>query len=176
MSASPGRVRMVSGASAAQVPIAKPPAPLPELPPPPQSSPVFEWNWWTREARNGWAGSLLLHLLFLTILACWYFVPVERRPVVFDSRLAGSLHGVPEGEMLTGGLNTPLPMPTAPLAQAEAGLESPALSQLELTSLEPELHFQANTKPSAGGGELNANPVQGTATASGWPGSAKGAS
>jgi len=161
MSASPSRLRVASEASVAQVPIAKPPVRLPIPPLLDPSSPVFEWKWWTPEARNGWAGSLALHLAFLTILACWYFAPVSRGPVVFDSRLAGSLHGIPEGEMLTGGLNTPLPMPTAPLADAETGLESPALAPLELTALEPELRFRATTKPSGGGGQLNANPGAG---------------
>ncbi len=158
MSAGRSQVRVASGASAAQVPIAKPPLRLPGPPHLSPSSSIFEWKWWTPEARNGWAGSLALHLTFLTTLACWYFVPEAQGPVVFDSRLAGSLHGVPEGEMLTGGLNTPLPMPTAPLAEAEIGLESPALSQLELTSLEPELRFRATTKPSAGGGQPNDQP------------------
>jgi hypothetical protein len=161
MSASPTQARMTSGANAASVPVAKPPVRLPAAPPVPVASPVFEWKWWTPGARNGWAGSLALHLTFLTFLAFWIFVPSKRGPIEFDSRLAGSLHGVPEGEMLTGGLNTPLPMPTSPLGEAEIGLESPALAQLELTSLEPELRFRSTTKPSGGGGELNTNPGAG---------------
>jgi hypothetical protein len=106
---------------------------------------------------------LALHLAFLTMLALWVFVPTRRSPIEFDSRLAGSLHGVPEGELLTGGLNTPMPMPTSPLADAELErtLTSPVLSQLELTSLEPEMHSRTNTKPSAGGGQLNSNPGAG---------------
>jgi len=161
MSASPRQVRAASGASAAKAPVAKPPVrPVVASPFAPESS-VFQWNWWTPEARSGWAGSLVLHLAFLTILACWYFAPSTRGPVVFDSRLAGSPNGVPEGEMLKGGLNTPLAMPTSPLGEAEVGLESPAISQLELTALEPELRFRGTTKPSGAGGQLNTNPGAG---------------
>jgi hypothetical protein len=100
-------------------------------------------------------------VVFLLILASWYFAPSMKGPRVFDSRLAGSLRGVPEGEMLTGGLNTPLPMPAAPLAEAEAGLSAPTLSQLELTSLEPELRFRDASTASAGGGQINSNPGAG---------------
>ena len=42
------------------------------------------------------------------------FRAAVERPAAFDSRLAGSPNGVPEGELLTGGLNTPLPMPPRP--------------------------------------------------------------
>jgi len=161
MSASSSQLRVATGTSATRVPVARPPERSSAAPALAGTSAAGEWNWWTPESLKGWAGSLAFHLAFLTILACWYFVPSARGPVEFDSRLAGSLHGVPEGEMLTGGLNTPLPMPTAPLAEAESGLESPALSQLELTPLEPELRFRAATKPSGGGGQLNANPGAG---------------
>ena len=41
-------------------------------------------------------------------------MPPLRRPIHFDSRLAGSPKGVPEGLTLTGGMNTPLAMPDAP--------------------------------------------------------------
>ena len=58
---------------------------------------------------------MTLHAVLLVVLACWYFAPRSNGPITFDSRLAGSPKGVPEGEMLTGGLNTPLPMPAAPL-------------------------------------------------------------
>ena len=68
---------------------------------------------------KGWAGSVALHVLLLLVLAFWYFSPPLNKVVTFDSRLAGSPNGVAEGEMLTGGLNTPLPMPAAPLADNE---------------------------------------------------------
>lgn len=161
MSAGPSRIRIARGNSRSEVPIAKPPPLPPVVPPIDAPGLAFEWKWWTPGARNGWAGSLGLHLLLLTTLALWVFVPTQRRPIEFDSRLAGSPNGVPEGEMLTGGLNTPMPMPTAPQAEAEVGLESPTLAQLELTSLEPELRFRSNTKPSGGGGQLNNNPGAG---------------
>ena len=60
------------------------------------------------------------------ILACWYFSPPLNKVVTFDSRLAGSPNGVAEGEMFTGGLNTPLPMPAAPLADNELAADSPS--------------------------------------------------
>ncbi len=161
MSVGPSRIRVARGASGSDVPIAKPPPPPAVVPRIGAADPVFTWKWWTPGARNGWVGSLALHLAFLTMLALWVFVPSKRSPIEFDSRLAGSLNGVPEGEMLTGGLNTPLPMPTAPLGEAEVGLESPALTQLELTPLEPELRFRSTTKPSGGGGKLNNNPGAG---------------
>ena len=45
--------------------------------------------------------------------------------------------------MLAGGLNTPLPMPAAPLVEAGLAVDSPSLAQLELTALEPEVRFRA---------------------------------
>jgi hypothetical protein len=98
----------------------------------------------------------------LIILACWYFAPHAKGPVTFDSRLAGSPHGVAEGEMLTGGLNTPLPMPAAPMAdETTLAIESPSLAQLELASLEPEIRFRTAKNPSGGGGQPNDNPGAG---------------
>ena len=139
MSASPSQSRAIRTAGASPVPVARPPdrsqavmAPVvPEAPP--------EWDWWTPEAMKGWAGSVALHILLLLVLAFWYFSPPLHSMVTFDSRLAGSLHGVPEGEMFTGGLNTPLPMPVAPLADNELAAASPSLAQLELTPLEPNV-------------------------------------
>jgi hypothetical protein len=110
---------------------------------------------------KGWAGSVALHVLLLLVLACWYFSPPLHKIVTFDSRLAGSLNGVPEGEMLTGGLNTPLPMPVAPLADNELAAASPSLAQLELTPLEPNVMARGAKTPSGGGGQANDNPGAG---------------
>jgi hypothetical protein len=120
-----------------------------------------EPEWWTPEAMKGWAGSVALHSLLLFILACWYFAPRTKTPVTFDSRLAGSRNGVAEGEMLTGGLNTPLPMPAAPLAEAGLAVDSPYLAQLELAPLEPEVRFRAAKNASGGAGKPNDNPGAG---------------
>ena len=120
-----------------------------------------EPKWWTPEARKGWAGSLTLHALLLLILACWYFAPRIRGPIIFDSRLAGSPHGVDEGEMLTGGLNTPLAMPAAPLADNVLGVDSPALAQLNFAPLEPEARLRTAKNPSGAGGKVNNNPGAG---------------
>ena len=92
-----------------------PPRTTPSLARPLEPRPSFlDWEYWTPEARKGWAGSLAAHALLLVVLGCWYFAPRLDGPATFDSRLAGSPNGVSEGDQLTGGLNTPLPMPAAP--------------------------------------------------------------
>jgi hypothetical protein len=162
MSASPSRLRSASTSRGLQVPIARPPAPAATIVPDGDSDSPIEPEWWTPEALKSWAGSMTLHAVLLLILACWYFAPRSNGPITFDSRLAGSPHGVPEGEMLTGGLNTPLAMPAAPLAEYERSmLDSPALSQLELAPLEPEVRFRTAKNPSGGGGKPNDNPGAG---------------
>jgi hypothetical protein len=123
--------------------------------------PPFEWDWWTPEAMKGWAGSVALHILLLLVLAFWYFSPPLQRLVTFDSRLAGSPNGVPEGEMFTGGLNTPLPVPVAPLADNALAADSPSLAQLEFTPLELNLRSRVAKNPSGGGGQPNDNPGAG---------------
>jgi hypothetical protein len=122
---------------------------------------LLDWKWWTPEARKGWAGSLAAHCFLLVVLACWYFAPPLNGPAAFDSRLAGSPNGVPEGEMLTGGLNTPLPMPPAPQIETEMALTSPSLAQLEFKTLELETRSLGAKTPSGGGGEPNKNPGAG---------------
>jgi hypothetical protein len=117
--------------------------------------------WWTPDALKGWACSVTLHVSVLVVLAFCYLAPLARGPIAFDSRLAGSPHGVPEGELLTGGLNTPLPIPAAPLAETALTVEMPALAQLDRVSPEPELRVRAGRNPSGGGGEPNDNPGAG---------------
>jgi hypothetical protein len=77
----------------------------------------------------------------------------------FDSRLAGSPHGVPEGLTLTGGMNTPLPMPELAGDQLDSAEES--LLELNTSPIEPTLSLRAGGKPSAGGGVRNDNPGSG---------------
>ena len=160
MSASPSPVRTVRNPSGATVPIAGPPPEpaatdaIPEIPP-------GQVPWWTPEAIKGWAGSVSLHAVFLLILGCWYFAPRTDRPIAFDSRLAGSPNGVPEGDTLTGGLNTPLPIPMAPPLESGATLISAPLTQMDTIPLEPDLRFRSNKTPSAGGGDPNDNPGAG---------------
>jgi hypothetical protein len=110
---------------------------------------------------KGWAGSVTLHTFLLIVLGCWYFAPPSNKPITFDSRLAGSTNGVPDGEMLTGGLNTPLAMTVAPIAENVPGLDSPALPQLEFAPLEPEFRSKTARQPSGGGGKPNDNPGAG---------------
>ena len=158
-----------SGSAATRAPVARPPhragsaAPADALVVPPPDAPpsILEWEWWTPEARKGWAGSLTAHTVLLVVLACWYFAPPLNNPRTFDSRLAGSPNGVAEGELLTGGLNTPLPIPPAPLVETEMALTSPNLAQLELKTLEPEIRLRGAKTPSGGGGEPNKNPGAG---------------
>jgi hypothetical protein len=159
MSSRPSQVRAVSAASGTRVPVARPPVdfapvPLPELAPSP-------WNWklWTPEARQGWIGSVGLHGLLLLVLFCWWFAPRSKAPVAFDSRLAGSPNGVFEAEALTGGLNTALAMPAAPLEIPQS--TAPSLTQMELTPSEPDPRFGPNKTPTGGGGGPNDNPVAG---------------
>src|SRR5208337_90390 len=114
---------------------------------------------WTPVSVSSWAGSAGIHAVLLLILALWYFAPPLRRPIHFDSRLAGSPKGDPEGLMLAGGLNTPLPMP-APL---ETALPSQGEALMEFTplKLEPAVALAPGRRPSGGGGAANDNPGAG---------------
>ena len=162
MSASTSSVRPARDRAGATIPVAgPPPGPPATVPAAIVELPADLWPWWTPEVLKGWAGSVALHALLLIILGCWYFAPRDDGPIAFDSRLAGSPNGVPGAESLTGGLNTPLPMPVAPPEAAEQALDSPLLTQLELTPLEPDLRFRRNKTPSAGGGAPNDNPGAG---------------
>jgi len=160
MSASPSQVRAAKAARS-QVPIARPPERPVAAVPEEVLGPGFEWEWWTPEAYKSWAGSVTLHTILLVLLACWYFSPRLNGPRAFDSRLAGSPNGVIEGEMLTGGLNTPLPMPAPPLVDTELAADSLSLAQIELKTIEPEIRFQSARKPTGGGGAPNQNPGAG---------------
>jgi hypothetical protein len=161
MAASPSQSRAVRTAGGPAVPIARPPDGQKPGLTPVDPEPPLEWEWWTPEALKGWAGSFGLHIVLLLILAFWYFSPPLHKPVIFDSRLAGSPNGVPEGEMFTGGLNTPLPMPSAPLADNVLAADPSGLAQLELAPLEPNLKLHGAKNPSGGGGEVNDNPGAG---------------
>jgi hypothetical protein len=144
-----------------KVPIARPPAETPQVVGAEAPSSPLEWDWWTPENAKGWAGSLGLHAVLLISLALWYFAPPLKGPATFDSRLAGSPNGVIEGEMLLGGLNTPLSMPAPPLVDAELASDSPTLAQLEQVAIEPDLKFRVASKASGGGGAPNNNPGAG---------------
>ncbi len=159
MSTSPSHLR-VKGKSA-RPPVAGPPERRAESLPLPVPTDPPEWDWWTPEALKGWAGSVTLHVILLVTLACWYFAPRLNRPVTFDTRLAGSPNGVLDSELLTGGLNTPVEMASAPLALADLAADSPSLTQLEFAQLEPQTRFRGAKAPSAGGGAPNDNPGAG---------------
>jgi hypothetical protein len=144
-----------------RVPIARPPEPTAQVVGAEVPTSPWDWDWWTPEALKGWAGSMTLHAILLLILAFWYFAPRLNGPATFDSRLAGSPNGVPEGDMLLGGLNTPLSMPAPPMIDTALPSDSPSLAQLEHAAIEPEIRFRPNQKASGGGGEPNNNPGAG---------------
>jgi hypothetical protein len=93
----------------------------------------------------------------LIILALCVFAPDANRPLAFDSRLAGSPNGVVGADSLTGGLNTPLPMPDAPLTADEAAVLQAPLTHLDLDPIQPEIIARRNKAPSGGGGSPNDN-------------------
>jgi hypothetical protein len=160
MSASPSRIGTKRGAPGALVPVAGPPI-SPDVPAEPLDATPPPEPWWTPESLKGWSVSLAMHTALLVLLAFWYFVPSKDGPIAFDSRLAGSPNGIPGGDTLAGGLNTPLPMPAAPLASDEATLIAAPLTQLDVDPLEPEAIARRNKAPSAGGGRPNDNPGAG---------------
>jgi hypothetical protein len=143
------------------VPIAGPPPRPAVVPNPITAIPPAPEPWWTPESIKGWAGSVSLHAVFLLILGCWYFAPRNDGPIAFDSRLAGSPNGVPDSDALTGGLNTPLPIPMTPPIESDVPLVAPPLTEMDSTPLEADLRFSANKTPSAGGGDPNENPGAG---------------
>jgi hypothetical protein len=157
MSASPSPIRT---GPAARVAVAGPPRPSP-APPVPLEEAIEEEPWWSPEWLKGWAASFAMHTALLVGLGLCYFVPSKNGPIAFDSRLAGSSNGVLGGETLTGGLNTPLPMPQAPLAPDEVSVMPAPLTQLDLDPLEPEAIARRKGPPSAGGGKPNDNPGAG---------------
>src|SRR5262249_11317598 len=117
--------------------------------------------WWTPESVQGWVASFGLHGALLLVLAFWYFIPDIHRPPAFDSRLAGSPNGVLDGEELTGGLNPPLPMPSAQLAPDETPILSAPLTQLDLDPIKLDAIARRDKPPSGGGGRPNDNPGAG---------------
>ena len=158
-SPSPARAPRFTGGS--QVPVAGPPKHVPRITAAPIAEELPPEPWWTPESLKGWAASFGLHALLLIVLACWYFVPETQRPRTFDTRLAGSKNGVPEGEELTGGLNTPLPMPDAPLAPDEVQVIPAPLNNLDLKPLQPEISARSHDAASGGGGAPSNNPGSG---------------
>jgi hypothetical protein len=162
MSASPLPSRAVRTVAGSKIPVARPPDRPDPVVPVTIPAPPLAWDWLTPDALKSVGSSVALHVLLLVVLACWYFSPPLNRLVTFDGRLAGSPRGVAEGEMLTGGLNTPLAMPAAPLVDNELASESTSgLAQLELAPLEPEVKVRTAKSPSGGGGTPNDNPGAG---------------
>lgn len=128
----------------------------------PLVDPTAPWlaSLWTPAALRGWAGSLCLHVLLLTGLGLWWFTPPLHEPLVFDSRVGGSLSGVDEGFELVGGLNAPLDDWGTDVEPVESALE-PLLPESAPSSLAPLVSIGGNLDPSAGGGRPNDNPGAG---------------
>jgi hypothetical protein len=112
-------------------------------------------GFWTAESLKGWAGSVSLHAAFLTCLGLWYLAPPLHPTVAFDTRLGGSVNGVPEGEQLRGGLNTPEDVQGMPedLFEREASFQP--LIELAQPTLEPMVGAGRGAGPSVGGGAPN---------------------
>jgi hypothetical protein len=160
MSASARGVRTRREFAGSRVPTAAPARAAGAVQPSDSDSTAIPDRWWGPEALKGWAGSVSLHALFLVLLACWFFPPRTDNPIAFDSRLAGSPNGVIGAESLTGGFNTPLPMPP-PLKEYELSPNADPLKDMKMLLLEPDLRNRQNTKPSAAGGADNDNPGAG---------------
>ncbi len=103
----------------------------------------------------------MMHIVVLVILGLWYFVPDAHPPIAIDTQLAGSPSGVDEGETLSGGLNTPLDMPPAPLADEVTPILVAPLDSLKFDPIEPDALTRRNRTPSVGGGLNSNNPGAG---------------
>ncbi len=158
MSASPARSRTTAGQASPRAPVAGPP---PVSGPVTLVEPATAEPWWTPESLKGWGASVAAHIVILVLLGLWYFVPDPNPPLAFDTRLAGSPNGVPDGDTMTGGLNSPLDMPPAPLSADEIPIVSAPLEKLDLKPLESEAFARRNRAPSVGAGRPNDNPGAG---------------
>jgi hypothetical protein len=122
-----------------------------------------EEPWFSPGMRRGLALSLVLHILLLFGLACWYIERRLNQPARFDSRLAGSERGVEDGLESLGGLNTAFTVPEAPAPSAE--LPDPVLASikpLELESLQTKVtSLVGSDRGSAEWGMKNNNPGAG---------------
>jgi hypothetical protein len=164
MSTSPSGESSAPATTPNPVPIAYPPRRSPRVVrevAPLRDEPTGSWfdAFWTAESLKGWAGSLSMHVALLTCLGLWYLAPPSRKVVSFDSRLGGSVNGVPEGVALVGGLNTPDDIQGIP----ENLFQEPLQASIELAQppLESLVTLGRGTKPSAGGGRPNENPGAG---------------
>ncbi len=161
MSASPSPIPRTRPGVAQAIPTAGPPPSKPTDPLVSMELPTEPEPWWTPESLRGWVASCGLHVSLLIILAFCYFSPETRRAPTFDSRLAGSPDGLENAESLTGGINTPLPMPPSPMVADETPLLSPALEKLEMPPIEPRSIVRRNSAPGGGGGPDDRNPGAG---------------
>lgn len=155
----------------AAVPVAKPPtatkpgrpAVKPQLNPPPEEE--IEEEVLPPSALKGWATSVVLHAVFLLIMALWFFSPSRNPPKVIDTTLAGSEFGDDLGDQFKGGLgmDTPLNMPQADLAPLEA---VPTITSLPANSLDirPDIPKanDASAASNAGGANLTNPGVAGS--------------
>lgn len=101
---------------------------------------------------HGWAASLIIHVILLTILGLWYFTQPSTKVRTFDSTLAGSELGSEAGLQTLGGIDTPVILPDAALPPPQtATLER--IKPLDVAP-DPTAGFAGASKnPGAGAGD-----------------------
>ncbi len=162
MSASPSRIRTqrAPGAPAS-------PSPVPRLPSATPAEPLDASRrrpnpGGRRESLKGWSASLALHTRSCS--SCWPSGTSSRArtaPSPSTRGWPGLPTASPDGDTLTGGLNTPLPMPAGPAGQRRAGAHLGAADPLDLDPIEPEAIARRNKAPSAGRGPTQRQPRRG---------------
>src|SRR5947209_3819893 len=102
------------------VPVARPALPgVAVVPPGEEDQQEYRSPW----ELTGWAWSIVAHSILLLILGLWYFGGRPSQVRTFDTRLAGSEHGVEDGLNQLGGLDTPVAMPElAPTPTSDSAL------------------------------------------------------
>ncbi len=151
----PSSTKAVKVAKPARVPVAKPASNVPRIAggPEPEKADLVE-DLLSPPSIKGFAWSIAGHVIFLLILAFWYFSPPASAPKVIDTRLAGSEFGDPNGDQLKGGLgmDEPAALPDAP-AGPSLTEEEKTIIALPVADLASAVTLKsADTEKSAGGG------------------------
>ncbi len=101
---------------------------------------------------KGWVVSAILHGILLIILALWVFSPPGKAPPQFDTRIAGSEFGVPEGVNMLGGVDTPINMPTPIPTSEPTATKFATLKTDDIMITNPSAGFAGNTGKNPGAG------------------------
>ena len=104
---------------------------------------------------KGWVFSAIFHALLLIGLGLWVFSPPTKAPPQFDSRIAGSEFGVPEGINTLGGIDSPIIMPAPIPTAAPSDAKFVTLKTDDLMITNPAAGFvgQEGKNPGAGVGD-----------------------